>query len=102
MVDRGSSRYTHTLTWTPNDSFGIPGNAAWAFYSTNVGFSWGDEYSACKNASPEPLWTGQHLHQYADSGTYSSNTGTLDTAFTNYQTESWSNWQHQRNWVWNH
>jgi hypothetical protein len=102
MVDRGSSRYTHTLTWTPNWSIGILGDTNWKYTSAQIGFSWADEFHACKNASPEPLWTGQHLHQYADAQQFSSNTSGLNSTSTAYQTESWYNWQHQRSWVWNH
>lgn len=97
--DKGYSYYTHTRTYIPGWTVSASASPAWSYSSSSVGFSWEDELNNCKLYG---LWTGQHLHQYADSSRFSANTSYFTSLSTYYNVDSYYAWQYSQSWQWNY
>lgn len=99
--DKGYSYYTHSATWTPGYSVYAPASSGWSYSSSSIGFSLADEVDPCEFAVP-PLWTSQHLHQYADASRFSANTPKFTSTTTSYNVDSYYAWQYSQSWQWNY
>jgi len=95
---KGSIYYVHQRSWTYGATFAINASPSWSYTSATIGFSWSDELPNCKSML---LWTGQHLHQDAQSGPYTPNYGVF-TSLQSYPVDSYYDWQYRQSWQWNY